>query len=91
MSFICKRISDGKYFVSSFPKEWSGLEAMVNVIGGGSYYFLGIEKIPKKWWHLKQWWRYTGEVWGFKEHKLFDCCESEPLFIFGNGWAANDN
>lgn len=63
----------GPLFLASFPRDWSDRDAMLSLFSGKhSFYFLGIELVPRKWYWPFLGTKKTGEVWCPEDPREFD-------------------
>ncbi|KKM74389.1 hypothetical protein LCGC14_1400860 [marine sediment metagenome] len=70
---IIRRRSDDKLFYASVPPGYSEYDAFAALISGvPGWYFVGIEKIPPRWYWPFTTYRKTGETWDTKDHRAFD-------------------
>ncbi|KKM56459.1 hypothetical protein LCGC14_1551640 [marine sediment metagenome] len=69
---IILRRSDGKLFFPSFPPGWTDYDAYCSMFAGGGYYFIGIKRIPPRWYWPFTTYQKTGEIWETKDHRAFD-------------------
>lgn len=66
------RRSDGATFEPSYPDDYTEGAAIAAVLSRKpSWYFRRVERVPKRWWHLKEMWRRTGEIWQPEEGSDF--------------------
>ena len=68
MKKLIIRTSDGALFEPSFPDNYNEGRALADAISAAfnnkpCWYFRRIEPIKKRWWHFKQRYKRTGEVW----------------------------
>lgn len=71
---LLRRVSDGALFKPGFPPwerlimDWNGRPRQFL---SAWWYGRRVEAVPRRWWHLRERWRYTGEVWYcFNAHEL---------------------